>query len=190
MKVLTSRFGELNVDSKDIITFKEGMLGFDNLKKYYVVDPDDETFILWLQSVEDGSVAFPIIEPNIFKHDYSIHLLPSELLSLDLQNLTESTVYTVLTIPKGDIVNMSANLKAPIVINTKTKMARQIVLQDSKLDVRLKIYNELKKSSLNFVSDDANRTKVVLNNNNEKNESIAPAKEVPSKNKNRMPEAD
>lgn len=58
---------------------------------------------------------------------------------------------------------MSANLKAPVIINNKTKMARQIVLQDSKLEVRFKMYMDLKKYIVNYsnnVSDDSKRTNV------------------------------
>jgi flagellar assembly factor FliW len=55
---------------------------------------------------------------------------------------------------------MSANLKAPIIINNKTKAARQIVLQDSKLEVRYKMYMDLKKYIVNYTSDDSKRTNV------------------------------
>ncbi len=168
MKIKTTRFGELDVDKKDIITFKEGMLGFESLKKFFVVDPGDQTLILWLQSVENSATAFPIIEPKIFKHDYIVKLLPMELNSLELENLTDANVYSVITIPQT-VTEMSANLKAPIVINNKTKVARQIVLQDNKLEVRHKMYLELKKYIVNFSSDDSRRTKVELaitNNSN------------------------
>ena len=51
MKVKTTRFGELDVDKKDIITFKEGLLGFEGLNKFFIVDPGDQTLILWIQSL-------------------------------------------------------------------------------------------------------------------------------------------
>jgi flagellar assembly factor FliW len=57
---------------------------------------------------------------------------------------------------------MSANLKAPIVINNKTKIARQIVLQDNKLEVKYAMYADLKKYIVNFTSDDTRRTRVEL----------------------------
>ena len=70
-------------------------------------------------------------------------------------------VYSILTIPQ-DITQMSANIKAPIVINNKTKIARQIVLQDSKLEVKFEMYKELKKYIVNYSSDDSKRTTVEL----------------------------
>jgi len=159
VKISTTRFNELEVDKKDIISFKEGLLGFENLKKFFIVDPGDQTLILWLQSVEDGSVAFPIIEPKIFNPDYSVKLLPAEFASLDLENLNTASVYTILTIPQN-VTEMSANLKAPVVINNVLKIARQIVLQDSKLEVRHPMYIDLKKYIVNFTSDDSKRTNI------------------------------
>jgi len=161
VKINTTRFGELEVEKNDIITFKEGLLGFEELKRFFIVDPGDQTLILWFQSVEDESTAFPIIEPKIFKPDYSVKLLPAELTSLSLENLNNASVYTILTIPQV-VTEMSANLKAPIIINNETKLARQIVLQDSKLEVRYQMYKDLKKHIVNFSSDDAKRTNVEL----------------------------
>lgn len=172
MKVNTTRFGELEVDKKDILNFKEGILGFDNLRKFFIVDPGDKTLILWLQSIDDAATAFPIIEPKIFKPDYIVKLLPAELTSLELEDLSNASIYTVLTIPQT-VTEMSANMKAPVVINNKSKVARQIVLQDSKLEVRYKMYNELKKYIVNYSSDDSKRTHVSLNTDSANNESSA-----------------
>lgn len=159
VKINTTRFGELEVEKKDIITFNEGLLGFEKLKKFFIVDPGDQTLILWFQSTEDPATAFPIIEPKIFKPDYIVKLLPAELNSLNLESINEASVYTILTIPKT-VTEMSANLKAPIVINNKTKAARQIVLQDSKLEVRFEMYKELKRYIVAYASDDSRRTQV------------------------------
>lgn len=152
MKVSTTRFGELEVDKKDIIQFQEGLLGFENLTKFFIVDPGDKTLILWLQSINEPNVAFPILEPKIFDANYVAKLLPAELQSLGLENIQQASIYAILTIPQN-IREISANLKAPIVINNVTKTARQIVLQDSKLEVRAPVYLGLKRYIVAASSD-------------------------------------
>ncbi len=159
MKVNTTRFGELQVNNEDIINFSEGLLGFESLSKFFVVDPGDSTLILWLQSVENPSIAFPIIEPKIFKPDYIAKLLPGDMNSVELENLADAKIYSILTIP-SDITNMSANLKAPVVINNDKKIAKQIVLQDNKLSVKYEMYKELKSYIVAYASNDAKRTTV------------------------------
>jgi flagellar assembly factor FliW len=157
VKVKTTRFGELEVNPNDVITFSEGLLGFENLKKYFVVDPGDSTLILWLQSTEDEKVAFPIIEPKIFKPDYIAKLLPADLNGLELDTLQTAKLYSILTIP-ANVTEMSANLKAPVVVNSAKKVGKQIVLQDSKLSVKHEMYRELKTYIVSFSSDDARRS--------------------------------
>lgn len=159
MKVNTTRFDELQVNKEDVINFQEGLLGFENLKQFFVVDPGDSTLILWLQSIDDGKIAFPIIEPKIYKPDYVAKLLPADMSSVELESLSQAKIYSILTIP-SDITQMSANLKAPIVINNEKKIAKQIVLQDSKLNVKHEMYKELKSYIVAFSSDDSNRTNV------------------------------
>jgi flagellar assembly factor FliW len=162
VKIQTTRFGELQVNRKDILQFVEGPFGFEQLTRFFIVDPGDDTLILWLQSTTDASIAFPIIEPKIFKPDYTARLLPGELASIELENLSDALIYCILTIIPNQISSMSANLKAPIVINTKTNKCRQIVLQDNKLPIKYEMYKELKQRFVHLVSDDAMRTKVNL----------------------------
>jgi len=157
VKVKTSRFGDLNVEKSDIVHFADGILGFDHLKHFFIVDPGDSTLILWLQSIDDVNVAFPIIEPKIFKQDYVVKLLPSELNGLELESVNDAKVYSILTIPR-DVTTMTANLKAPVVINGRTNESRQIVLQDSKLSVRYEMYKALKQYIVNYFSDDSKPT--------------------------------
>jgi flagellar assembly factor FliW len=159
VKVKTTRFGELQVNQEDVISLNDGMLGFESLKQFFIVDPDDGTLVLWFQSIENPSVAFPIIEPKIFKPDYIAKLLPADFASVGLDNLANAKIYTILTIP-SDITKMNANLKAPIVINGDKKIAKQIVLQDSKLSVNFEMYKDLKIFIMNFSSDDSTRTRV------------------------------
>ncbi len=179
MKIQTTRFGELEVNKDDVINFKDGILGFDNLKRFFVVDPGDQTLILWLQAVDDAAIAFPIIEPKIFKPDYTVKLVPAEFTSLELEDLGAASIYTILTIPQV-VTEMTANLKAPIVINNKSKVARQIVLQDSKLEVRYPMYLDLKKYIVAYTSDDSKRTNV--------EETSAPTVEVNAQREERRPE--
>jgi len=143
MKVQTSRFGNLEVEATDIIQFGDGLLGFENLKRFFIVDPADDTLILWLQAVDSPEVAFPILEPKIFKQDYKVRLSANELRALQIDSVKKDIlVYCILTIP-NDITQMTANLKAPIVIHSRSQLARQVVLQENEYSVKNLIYKDL-----------------------------------------------
>jgi flagellar assembly factor FliW len=144
MKVNTSRFGVVEVADTDIMDFSDGLLGFEHIKRYFIVDPADETLILWLQSADSADVAFPILEPKLFKNDYKVRLSANELrtLRIDATNKKDTLVYCILTIP-AEVSAMTANLKAPIVINTASRHARQVVLQENEYSVKFTMYKEL-----------------------------------------------
>ena len=144
MKVNTSRFGLIEVADSDIIGFSEGLLGFEGSKKFFIVDPADETLIMWLQSLDSPQIAFPILEPKLFKADYKVRLSANELrtLKIDSAKDKETLVYCILTIPE-DVAQISANLKAPVVINTNCSVGRQVVLQENEYSVKFPVYKDL-----------------------------------------------
>lgn len=144
MIINTSRFGNVNVSEADIVNFPDGLLGFENLKRFFIVDPSDETLILWLQSLDSADVAFPMLEPKIFKGDFKVRLSANELRLLNISSTSnkDTLVYSILTIPQ-DVTQMTANLKAPIVINTNGQTARQVVLQENEYSVKFSMYKEL-----------------------------------------------
>jgi flagellar assembly factor FliW len=141
--VKTGSFGQLTVGDDEIITIPQGLLGFPEYTKFCLVDPADDTLILWLQSMENPNIAFAMLEPKIFKPDYTARLSAVELRELRLQNINQSTVYSILTIP-DDVTAMSANLKAPLVINLKEQIAKQVVLQENEFTIKHLMYKELR----------------------------------------------
>lgn len=154
MIIQTTRFGQINVEDNEILNFEEGVLGFESEKQFFIIDPDDKTLILWLQSVKTPAIAFPIIEPNIIENSGPNELLKNDLARLNLTKQSEAYIYNILTIPKN-VKEITANLKAPIVINSKLRLGSQIVLQDNKLDLKLNVYQSLKNaiSSLKLSND-------------------------------------
>lgn len=142
MTVQTSRFGLVEIQENDILTFPEGILGFAELRKFVLIeDPQDEIFV-WLQSAEHPQIAFPVLEPELFSNTYKVTLAKNDLESLGLKEQTRVRSFCIITIPE-DAKQMTANLKAPIVIHIPSKVARQCVLQDNNLAIREPIFSAL-----------------------------------------------
>lgn len=142
MVIETSRFGRVELNQDDVLTFAEGLLGFSDLRKFVLLDdPSDEIFA-WLQSCEVASIAFPVLEPELFATNYRVNLTKSDMEALKLPALDKARFFTIVTIPE-DPTQMTANLKAPIVVNAAAKIARQCVLQDNNLAIREPIFAKL-----------------------------------------------
>lgn len=142
MVIQTSRFGAVQLQNEDVIEFPEGILGFADLRRFVLLDdPNDEIFA-WLQSCEVPQIAFPVLEPELFAPQYQVALTKHDLESLGLQKPEKIRAFSIITIP-DDPTQMTANLKAPIVINIEKRTARQIVLQDNNLAIREPIFAKL-----------------------------------------------
>ena len=142
MIISTSRFGQVELKQEDVLNFPEGLLGFADLRKFVLLDdPSDEIFA-WLQSCESAQIAFPVLEPELFAASYKANLTKGDLEALKMTAQVKARYLSIVTIP-DDPTQMTANLKAPVVINVAEKIARQCVLQDNNLAIREPIFTKL-----------------------------------------------
>lgn len=149
MQIKTTRFGYVDVTLEDVVNFPEGILGFADLRKFVLLDDPNDDIFAWLQSCEAAHVAFPVLEPELFASEYKVNLTKSDQESLKLSGSQKPLFFTIVTIPE-DPTLMTANLKAPVVINVGERMARQCVLQDNSLAIREPIFAKLQQRVVQF----------------------------------------
>jgi flagellar assembly factor FliW len=160
--VKTGRFGLLTVGDDEIIKIPLGIMGFPELTEFCLVDSGDETLILWLQAVQNPDIAFALLEPKVFRSDYAVRLSAAELRELKLENVNQSAVFSILTIP-SDVTQMSANLKAPLVINLRQQIARQVVLQENEYTIKHLMFKELRQHLITIAAQKRGPTQAVEN---------------------------
>jgi flagellar assembly factor FliW len=146
IKVKTTRFGEIDVKSEDLIELPSGLIGFPELKRYVLLDHDKDSPFKWLQSLDDGAIAFVLINPLLFKPDYTVEVTEAEVSDLELKNEDDAVISVIITIPTNP-QNMTANLKAPLVFNLQNRKGKQLVLSNSAYTTRHNIMEEIKKQS-------------------------------------------
>lgn len=142
MVINTTRFGMVELKSDEVLTFNEGLLGFQDLREFVLLDDPNDDIFAWLQSCELPSIAFPVLEPELFGHKYNLSLNRTDFESLKMQQGQSPAFLSIITIP-DDPTQMTANIKAPIVINLEQRIARQCVLQDNHLAIKEPIFTKL-----------------------------------------------
>ncbi|NLP35517.1 MAG: flagellar assembly protein FliW [Clostridiales bacterium] len=145
MLVKTKHFGEVDLDENKIIIFENGILGFEDLKKYTILyDNEDgkKPGISWLQSLEEPSLAIPVMSPFIIKEDYNPEVEDELLKPLGEMTEEDLVVLVSVTVPT-DITKISANLKAPFIINAETKKGTQIIVENQDYEVKYYFYDIL-----------------------------------------------
>lgn len=140
MKLATSRFDKIEIDSQQIIAFHEGILGFEHLKKYILLPVDNSLVFSWLQSVEDGRVAFLVVDPFMFFPGYEVELDDAIRAQLKIEAAKDVVIQTIVTIPGSGVKDMTANLVGPVVINVNDKIGKQTVLTQTNYTTRHKLF--------------------------------------------------
>jgi len=122
-----TRFGTLPVPKENLLTFPRGLPGFDELYQFALFHEEDNTSIFYLQSTEDPAVRLPLTSPRWFHVDYQIVLNDEErkLLQSDSPDDLE-----ILVIVGEDEQGLRANFHAPVIINTRRRIAIQKLLHE------------------------------------------------------------
>jgi len=142
VKVATKPYGLKDVDARQKITFPLGLLGFETLQEYVLLDAERQPFY-WLQSVDVEQVAFVLINPFLFKPDYELDVNDNEMKEIGITDpKTEALIFSVVTIPQ-DGSPMTANLQGPLIINRNTRIGIQAVLTDTRWKTKHDIMSEL-----------------------------------------------
>jgi len=128
VKITTSRFGAIEVDFSKVIEMKGPILGFERLRKFALIEHNKQSPFLWLQSVEDGAVAFVVVDPFMVKADYAPTLGDEDVRLLEIGRPADVLVLAIVTIRKEPFT-ATANLRAPVIVHATKRIAKQIVLE-------------------------------------------------------------
>ena len=139
MKVETKTRGLIDVDERQKVSFPQGLFGFEQYNDYVLLDAEQEPFF-WLQSTNEKSIAFILINPFLFRPDYEINVAGDELADLGINTPDQAIVFSIVTIPEEGPV--TANLKGPLIINRDTKIGKQAIINDPNWKTKHDIVSE------------------------------------------------
>jgi len=142
MQIETVRFGPVEVDENKLISFSDGIPGLEEYRKYALLQFEESYPIIWLQSVEEGGICLPVLDTYAVLTGYVFDIDDGDVKELELKGAEELHVVSVLVIPE-DIHGMTANLAAPIIINTVSGKAKQIMLSGSDYNVRAPVFVDI-----------------------------------------------
>ncbi len=144
MKIKSRSFGELEFEEEAIVNFPEGIIGFEKLRKWIIIEnPSMEPF-KWIQSAEDGNIALMVIDPHLIRANYKMAIPSIEHQKIGLQTLDNRADWITfcVVVPKKEIQDSIVNLKAPILINLKDKIGKQIILINDDYEVEERLFSE------------------------------------------------
>lgn len=137
----TRSFGYVEIDDAEIISFPEGIYAFESIKEFTILkqNDDEDSPIMFLQSIQDENLSFVILNPKIIVPDYQANVPESILKKLEVCDVDDLCFFVIAIVPKN-INDMTVNLKSPIVINSAKNIAMQVILENSDYPIRQRVF--------------------------------------------------
>ena len=124
MRIDTAHFGNLRVNDDEVVCFPLGLPGLENRRRWVLLTPPCGSEVSWLQSVESPETALAVVHPRQFFPEYQLRTKRQQLDTLDLHYLNDA--YVLVTVNQTE-QGLTLNLKAPLVINGRRRLGRQVI---------------------------------------------------------------
>ena len=126
MKIKNNYFGEIEFDEKMIVNFSDGIIGFEELKKFLLINNNNGLF-LWLTSVDEPEIIFPLFAVDVIYNNY-----PKE---------EGFEVFGIVKLDR-EPENITINLKSPVYINEKIKSGFQKIIDVENYPINYKLFKK------------------------------------------------
>jgi flagellar assembly factor FliW len=150
-KTVNSRIGQLVVSVDKTIRFPRGLIGFENLREFVLVEFKPGSPFHFLQSLEMQSLGMMLADPFSFIPKYEIKLSSAEERILNVKTIRDLVILVSVTVPKGNPEGCTLNLTGPICVNVQERLGLQSPQVDSTFPARvlLKDLGEPDRQSVN-----------------------------------------
>ena len=147
MEINAKYFGQVSYDKSESIHIVNGLIGFEAYTEYLPIPfHEDNDSLISLQCLEDETLSFILMNPFGLLNDYSPSLSGQDMKELDAET-AEDLSYYVICVMRDSVAESTVNLKAPLVVNVRSRQARQVILDQSEYTFRHVIGDMIKEES-------------------------------------------
>ena len=122
---LRSHFADVEVDPRDVVTFPEGIPGYEGRREFVIIDSEEFAPLKVLHAVNSQEPCFLAIDPKTVIENYRGELSEADRLRLGAADDSDLVWLAIVSVSdKGEV---TANLRAPVVINAQRMIGRQVM---------------------------------------------------------------
>ncbi|GMV89047.1 MAG: hypothetical protein AMXMBFR81_19780 [Chthonomonas sp.] len=137
---LSTRFGLVEYNEEDILTFPQGLMGLPAMKRFLILEHKPGSPFRWLQSLDEPSMSLLVCDPWAYVADYDPQLRASDETDLALTDSEARMILATASIPPGKPEGMTLNLLGPLVINLSKRIGKQIALDGGTYTIRHRVF--------------------------------------------------
>jgi flagellar assembly factor FliW len=132
---LTIRPGLPPFSEDQVITFPQGLPGFEGVHRFIILSvPEHEPFH-WMEAVEGPRLRFALVNPLTIRPDYEPKIKKADLDTLRILEVKELLLYVIVTL-RQPLAESTANLMGPLFINIRERIGRQIIIENDAYGLR------------------------------------------------------
>lgn len=140
MEIQSKQLASQQVNPDSIITFPQGIPGFEDQTRFKLLQQQDSEIVYYLQSVDDESLEFPVASPTLFNINYSFLLSDAEEQLLQLSDSDDLLILIMLhknELTGEDKPTVKGSIKAPLLINSEKRIGFQKLLAKMEQSITL-----------------------------------------------------
>ena len=137
----STRFGTVEIGDSIELVCEQGVIGFPDHRRYAILKQREDSVFMWLHSIDDPSLAFPIVLPWVFYWDYEVDLSDADMAAIGVERADQISIYCVVNVG-ADVRGASINLFSPIVVNNCDRRARQVINTIAGYSTRDRLFRE------------------------------------------------
>lgn len=140
LRLVHPRFGEIYYTNQDLISFPQGLLGFEKKKRFLLYEREKDSPFQWMICADDAEVSFLLLDPKLFLKEYTPPISRRDLVELEIDHPQSLQMLVIVTLNR-DTHQLTGNLSGPILVNHEKRIGKQLVLLDDKYSTKYRISN-------------------------------------------------
>ena len=141
-RVKSDQLGDIEVADGAVVSFPGGIPGFEGCHDFVLVEDEAIAPLHWLQCLDDGTLAFVVVDPTLIYPDYNFQLGPADTAAIRLGDTQQVLVRVILTVSEHP-EKTTANLQGPLLINVEANLGCQVLLTRSPYEQRYPVMQGL-----------------------------------------------
>lgn len=125
------QFGLIEYTPDAVVEFPEGIPAFEQETRFVLIERPESAPLIYLQSLSNADLSFATLPAKCVDADYRLQLTEEDFAFLGSPEVREEEVLCLVILTVTDKDMPTVNLKAPVVIQRRTRRARQVIQFES-----------------------------------------------------------
>jgi len=138
----STRIGTIEYKEDEIISFGNGIPGFNDEKRFIIYQPESGNPLAFMQSLQSKDLMFVIADPFTFFPDYQFNINDAIIEELKVEANSDLSIWGILSVP-DNFQESTINLRAPLLINYKSKAGKQYIINETNFSAKTPLFPHL-----------------------------------------------